>query len=229
MAIWSAGIAAAASIGGGLLGGSKSAREAAKQRKFIKKMYRNRYQWQMEDMRDAGLNPILSAYSAPPTASAGGIADTSAYADIGKGVGQAAAQYFALQNVQAQTRATNAQAAAQEAKNPYEESTAIAANTAAHAKAEQEVMKMDAERRGIYDSIKDPQEKAEYAKLYGMGQPTASLRNLQEGTSAKSQQISESQAREILTRAGIPVAQFEGMGGKYLIDLARIILQKKGR
>lgn len=38
-------------------------REARKNRKFQKKMYRHRYQYTAEDMKKAGINPILAAQS----------------------------------------------------------------------------------------------------------------------------------------------------------------------
>ena len=37
--------------------------EAAMQREFAMKVYKNRHQWEVEDLRKAGLNPILSANS----------------------------------------------------------------------------------------------------------------------------------------------------------------------
>jgi len=86
-----------AAIGGGIASAVQgsiqnflSIREAAKQRKFIKKMYRHRYQYQMEDMRKAGLNPILSYAQAPPTGPGGSIPNLVA-ADIAGGAAKGAA------------------------------------------------------------------------------------------------------------------------------------------
>lgn len=66
---------------GGLLGGLGSAGSAAASialqkdaQKFAKKMYRHRYQYQMKDMREAGLNPILSYSQSPPGGPSVGIA-----------------------------------------------------------------------------------------------------------------------------------------------------------
>ena len=72
----SIGSALAGPVGGALISGGlgflgqKSANEASRQSVidqglFNERAYRNRYQWQMEDMRKARLNPILS-YSNPP-------------------------------------------------------------------------------------------------------------------------------------------------------------------
>lgn len=46
---------------GGLLTNQSNADEAARNRRFVAKMYKKRYQFTVEDMRKAGLNPILAA------------------------------------------------------------------------------------------------------------------------------------------------------------------------
>lgn len=48
-----------------------SSAEAQRQRDFARKMYKHRYQYQMEDMRKAGLNPILSYRQGAPGGPAG--------------------------------------------------------------------------------------------------------------------------------------------------------------
>ena len=55
-------------LGGAALGGlnaalgmAGSAVSAAEQYHYAKKMYKHRYQWAMQDMRKAGLNPVLAA------------------------------------------------------------------------------------------------------------------------------------------------------------------------
>jgi len=58
-------LGAVADIGGGIGGAIASARQAAKQRDFVKWQMRNKYQLQMADMEDAGLNPILAANAQP--------------------------------------------------------------------------------------------------------------------------------------------------------------------
>lgn len=56
----------AVNLAGGLAGTIASARQANKQRNFVKWQMRNRYQLQVQDMLDAGLNPALSYGSAAP-------------------------------------------------------------------------------------------------------------------------------------------------------------------
>jgi len=52
----------------GITGGAFSLIAAKEQRKFIKKMRETAYQTTMEDMRKAGLNPILAYRQGPTTA-----------------------------------------------------------------------------------------------------------------------------------------------------------------
>lgn len=58
---WSTGIGSGAlQLAGGIAGAIASARQAAKQRSFQERMFRHRYQYTMEDMKAAGLNPMLA-------------------------------------------------------------------------------------------------------------------------------------------------------------------------
>lgn len=50
-----------AALAGGALGGAVSAGLQEDAQEFIKKAYKNRYQWTMQDLERAGLNPILAA------------------------------------------------------------------------------------------------------------------------------------------------------------------------
>lgn len=56
-------IGAGADIVGGAISTALAVKEAKRQRKWATKQYKHRYQWQMEDMRKAGLNPILMSMS----------------------------------------------------------------------------------------------------------------------------------------------------------------------
>lgn len=60
-------VGSAVNMAGGIGGAIASARQAKKQRDFQKWMMKNRYQLQMEDMRKAGLNPILASGAQPPS------------------------------------------------------------------------------------------------------------------------------------------------------------------
>jgi len=59
------GAAGTAVLGAGLDYASASA-AARQQYKYQKKMYKHRYQWQVQDMKKAGINPMLSATSGAP-------------------------------------------------------------------------------------------------------------------------------------------------------------------
>ena len=60
MAISALGMAGAAGAGSAVTG-LFNAYQAHQSRSFTKKMMKNKYQWQVGDMRKAGLNPILAA------------------------------------------------------------------------------------------------------------------------------------------------------------------------
>jgi len=73
-----AAIGAAASIGGGLIGANQARKEASKNRDWQAQQYAQRYQVTMNDMRLAGLNPMLAYSQGVGSSPTGGTADTSA-------------------------------------------------------------------------------------------------------------------------------------------------------
>lgn len=81
MVWWVPLAAAATSAVGSLIGGErKNAAQismAREQMAFQERMYKSRYQMQMDDMRAAGLNPILSYSQGPPGAPGGAQAQIS--------------------------------------------------------------------------------------------------------------------------------------------------------
>lgn len=76
-----------ASIGGSLLSGHLNNSAAAAQQATAinanREFYQNRHQWEVEDLRKAGLNPILSANSAAGSG-IGSTSSSSAYGDLGQ-------------------------------------------------------------------------------------------------------------------------------------------------
>jgi hypothetical protein len=66
--------------------------EAGKNRNFQERMYKNRYSYQMEDMRTAGLNPMLAMHAQPPGGPAGSMASAPGFSSSAGSVGAAMAQ-----------------------------------------------------------------------------------------------------------------------------------------
>lgn len=100
-----------ASLFGSGASAAVSAKMAAQNRQFQERMTRHRYQYQMEDMRKAGLNPILAFGQQPPSAPSGAMGKTP---DFGQSITQGVSAFAqrALQRQQAQTekdRQTNLQ------------------------------------------------------------------------------------------------------------------------
>lgn len=81
-------IGAAASIFGGSKQNQASAKEASSSRTFTKEQMQNKHQWEVADLRKAGLNPVLSANSG---GSLGGSAMAAQPANLGAGVNSALA------------------------------------------------------------------------------------------------------------------------------------------
>lgn len=88
-------IGAASGLIGGAFQQQAGKKAAAKQMAFQQDAYKHRYQWQMQDMRAAGLNPIL-AYSQGPPGGPGGSSYTpqniGAAAAVGASGGAASAK-----------------------------------------------------------------------------------------------------------------------------------------
>lgn len=120
-------VGGALGIGGGFLGNRASAEEARRNRKFQKRMYRHRYQYTVEDMRRAGLNPALAYQqgggSAPSGSMAsqddplsGGIESAGRAVSTALGVQQAKAN---IAQTQAQTSLTKTQEEQLRAEGPW--------------------------------------------------------------------------------------------------------------
>lgn len=72
MALVPSAISGGLSLIGGLMGNSAKAKEAAKDRAFQLQMAQNAHQYEVEDLRKAGLNPILSGTGGPGARASGG-------------------------------------------------------------------------------------------------------------------------------------------------------------
>jgi len=85
-----------ASAGGQLLANSQADASAVRQMEFQKETLKHQYQWGMEDMRKAGLNPIL-AYKQGGAGSASGSSYTPGNVGAAAVAGASSAQSSALQ------------------------------------------------------------------------------------------------------------------------------------
>ncbi|AXL14706.1 DNA pilot protein [Microviridae sp.] len=123
MGLLSSIVGGGASLLGGLFQNASAKAAAQQQQKFQEKTLRHQYQWGMEDMRKAGLNPIL-AYKQGGAGSASGSSYTPQ--NVGsaavQGASTAAASAIAqkmqdaqLENIKADTGLKNDQAATQTA------------------------------------------------------------------------------------------------------------------
>lgn len=130
-----AAIAAGASLAGGAIGafGANSARkaqkaEAERNREFQRSFYQHRYQWQMEDMRRAGLNPILSyKMGAPGGASPSSVSPVNVGAPIQEGLGRAVSSALAVKRQDEEIKNLQAQRTLLKTQNEAEQGKAAAA------------------------------------------------------------------------------------------------------
>ena len=81
-----------AGLFGGGIDAAVSAKIAADNRKFQERMTRHRYRYQMEDMRLAGLNPMLAAGASPPSSPPGAMPSMQSPATSGIAAASALAQ-----------------------------------------------------------------------------------------------------------------------------------------
>lgn len=109
-----------------------SAESVEKQIRFQERAYRNRYQFQMEDMKQAGLNPMLAYSQGPPSGPQGARyqplnVEGQTGEIIGRGAATAVQAYRAseeMKRVRAQTNLTKAQS-----RNVYEDTLLKKAQT----------------------------------------------------------------------------------------------------
>ena len=86
MSGWAAAAAAAMDVANTAFGAWQSSKAARRQIAWQREQYNNRYQWTVEDMRKAGLNPVLASMNG--VSSAGGITAQPASSTIGQNLGR---------------------------------------------------------------------------------------------------------------------------------------------
>lgn len=99
-------LSAAAGLIGGALSGQSARSAQMRQERYTERQMQNAHQWEVEDLKKAGLNPVLSAHSASAVGGAGGQATDFANA-INGGI-TAGAQ---AQSADSQTQLNSAMAA----------------------------------------------------------------------------------------------------------------------
>lgn len=102
-AITSALIGAGGSVLGSVIGNQGQKSSANKQMEWAEYMYKNRYQMQVEDMRKAGLNPMLAIAQSPGTTPQGAKADIKSPT---QGMMEAAFSAASLDKLEADTAAS---------------------------------------------------------------------------------------------------------------------------
>lgn len=88
------------------------------QNAFTREMMTNRYQWQMQDMEKAGLNPMLSAGAAPPMGGSAGMQPIKAPDFMGNAL-QRSASASQLKAVKAESESKQSGAEVETQKNEY--------------------------------------------------------------------------------------------------------------
>lgn len=96
-------------FGGGAMSYQQSKKLQKRAQRFAQKMYQHRYQWAREDMRAAGLNPILMHSAGPGAAPSAGAGTISAPAPRGVDMIKNLRAAKEMQLLDAQRKLTNAQ------------------------------------------------------------------------------------------------------------------------
>ena len=107
-------IGAAASIAGGVLGNRAAAGQASDARDFTADQYARRYRITMDDMRSAGLNPMLAYSQGPGTSPSGAMA---AQGDFGGGEAGSIIAQSSMRKAQSKQASTAATQNISTAKN----------------------------------------------------------------------------------------------------------------
>lgn len=168
MAVAAAGIAAAATIGGGLLSNSASAKAARKSIAFQREMAQNAHQYEVEDLRKAGLNPILSAMGRGASASGGAM---PTFRNPAEGLAATALSAKRMKEEIANMKVTNnlirqqTQATVAQGNKAYYEAETIK-NMLPAAKAEGEFWKQDVDNDGVMKWLEKLGINANTAKMF---------------------------------------------------------------
>lgn len=218
-ALGAAGIAGAFSIAGGKISGKDARKMQARQWGHAKEAAQHHWRWETKSLREAGLNPMLTFATGgqAPTPQAPGRPS----GHLGEGIARAGrvgaeAIRLAIERKlgEATAKKTDEEAKAIEIDNLTRvQRNMLAVQQARHAT---ELLGIDvaSARQFLQDpegplSIKDTLTKSQ--------------------ASAAQARASADEAMAALREAGLPIAEFEGKGGRYLVDAARALITAIGR
>lgn len=211
--MWGAAIGAGADIFSSIFGASSAKKAADVAWHRMRKAYKHRYQWQMKDMLKAGLNPILAYQQGAGSVGTPSPADTR---DVGAGVRSASAKLMAAPLQQATVAATTNSAAKLKKEAEILEIQKKTENA-------KQSMAMDRAEMVAWDRHKRYQELAREGEVVRTKEDELNLQRMGAQTRAFNAAASASSARAALDEAGLPVAQFEGSGGKYLLKALQMV------
>ena len=110
MGLIAGGIGATAGLAGNFVQAASSKKLMQKQYHYNKKMMQNAYQWTVEDLKKAGLNPNLAYTNGATSGSGVGLPSAPDYASSAQqAISQGFEQYIALENLAINSAKTNAE------------------------------------------------------------------------------------------------------------------------
>lgn len=121
---------------GGALGAAGALGSTAQSARAVRVGYKHRYQWQMQDMRKAGLNPMLAVGQAPPQPNKPDVANVGEAAVKGASAGSSAAQQRKLVAAQTSNMEASSAASLAAARKSNAEATVIEGGASAKQAAE---------------------------------------------------------------------------------------------
>jgi len=180
-------------IAGGLIGAAGSFFSGKSAQDNAKENYKKRYQWQVQDMKKAGLNPMLAFSQGAPNVPQAAVPDWGDAATKGAGVGSAVA--LNKQQVAANVNQMNASAAASTAGARKSNAEALILETGGSARQSAEIVESGARTSSLIanvdkvateiEGLKTTNAQLEYMLKLERDVKAATARNLEAGIPPK--------------------------------------------